>query len=90
MNLFRKKRKRQKSSCRNKNSKENLYSAYIRGNVRRITAKKKKQIGGTSGFSFRGMREDRQFNKKEAKNMKNAGKDLMMSFGPGSLYKSGL
>jgi len=54
------------------------------------SSKKKKQIGGTTGFSFRGMREDRQFNKKEAKNMKNAGKDLMMSFGPGSLYKSGL
>jgi len=52
--------------------------------------KKKKQIGGTSSFSFKGMREDRQFNKKEAKNMKNAGKQLTMGFSSGQLYKSGM
>eukprot|EP00469_Lotharella_globosa_P008948 CAMPEP_0167789348 /NCGR_PEP_ID=MMETSP0111_2-20121227/10635_1 /TAXON_ID=91324 /ORGANISM="Lotharella globosa, Strain CCCM811" /LENGTH=536 /DNA_ID=CAMNT_0007681505 /DNA_START=14 /DNA_END=1624 /DNA_ORIENTATION=- len=51
-------------------------------------AKKRRQIGGTTGFSFKAMRNDRQFNKKEASNMRNAGKQLSMGFSTGQVYKS--
>jgi len=87
--IQKKKKKTKKQLQEQEQQRESLLSLHQRERQKN-NSKKKKQIGGTSGFSFRGMREDRQFNKKEAKNMKNAGKDLMMSFGPGSLYKSGL
>jgi len=54
----------------------------------KMKSKKRKQIGGTTGFSFKAMREARRFNEKEANKMHTAGKKLKMSFGAGQLYQS--
>ena len=48
----------------------------------------RRQIGGTVGFSFKAMREDRRFNEKEAKGMKSMGKKLSLAFSKGQVYKS--